>query len=259
MKRVQDIFISDNNLKSQYVDNFLNENYNEAFNLINNNNLKTKRITVDFFNEISSKLYNMEDLYFQNIPEFLSDKLDNIQYFIDNLVFLGEWNANTIYKAYNLVIYNNSIYMYIGENPSRGYLPTSGGEVTLIIDTIIDSSSLMHEGVIIEGGTVDNHGIPSTSNLFIDSPWLKLEIRGEKGEMGIGINYRGNWNSSFSYNRYDAVFYNNSLWACKTINQNTIPQDGTYWDEVFKVHKAQIEEFSSITNTYNGLICFEII
>lgn len=220
MKRVQDIFISDNNLKSQYVDNFLNENYNEAFNLINNNNLKTKRITVDFFNEISSKLYNMEDLYFQNIPEFLSDKLDNIQYFIDNLVFLGEWNVDTVYKAYNLVIYDNSIYMYIDENPSSDYLPTTGGA---------------------------------------DSPWLKLEIRGEKGEMGIGINYRGNWNSSFSYNRYDAVFYNNSLWACKTINQNTIPQDGTYWDEVFKVHKAQIEEFSSITNTYNGLICFEII
>ena len=45
----------------------------------------------------------------------------------------------------------------------------------------------------------------------------------------------------------------------QTTNQNTIPQDGTYWDEVFKVHKARIEEFSSITNTYNGLICFEII
>ena len=38
MERVQDIFISDDNLKSQYVNNFLNENYNEAFNLINNNN-----------------------------------------------------------------------------------------------------------------------------------------------------------------------------------------------------------------------------
>ena len=218
MKRVQDIFISYNNLKSQYVDNFLNENYNEAFNLINNNNLKTKRITIDFFNEISSKLYNMEDLYFQNIPEFLSDKLDNIQYFIDNLIFLGEWDADTVYKAYNLVIYDNSIYMYIDENPSSGYLPTAS-----------------------------------------NSPWLKLEIRGEKGAMGIGINYRGNWSSSFSYNQYDSVFYNNSLWVCKVINQNIVPQNGNYWDEAFKVHKAKIEEYSSITNPYSGLICFEII
>ena len=61
MERVQDIFISDDNLKSQYVNNFLNENYNEAFNLINNNNFKTKRITTDFFENISSKLYDLEN------------------------------------------------------------------------------------------------------------------------------------------------------------------------------------------------------
>ena len=36
MKRVQDIYILDSNLKSQYVNDFLNENYNDAFNLINN-------------------------------------------------------------------------------------------------------------------------------------------------------------------------------------------------------------------------------
>lgn len=220
MKRVQDISISDNNLKSQYVDDFLNENYNEAFNLINDDNFETKKITNDFFENISSKLYNLENLYFQNVPYFLSEKLYDIQYFINNFIFLEEWESTTVYRAYNLVSYNNSIYMYIDENPSSGYLPTTVGT---------------------------------------DSPWLKLEIRGEKGEIGIGINYLGNWNSSFSYNKYDAVFYNNSLWACKTINQNTIPQDGIYWDEVFKVNKAKIEEYSSLADPYNGLICFEII
>ena len=105
MKRVQDISISDSNLKSQYVNDFLNENYNEAFNLINNNNFETKRITFDFFEELSSKLYNLENFYFQNVPEFLSDKLEEIQYFINNLIFLGEWNSSRVYKAYNLVFY----------------------------------------------------------------------------------------------------------------------------------------------------------
>ena len=66
----------------------LNENYNEAFNLINNNNFKTKKITYDFFEELSLKLYNLENFYFQNVPEFLSDKLEEIQYFINNLLSL---------------------------------------------------------------------------------------------------------------------------------------------------------------------------
>ena len=259
MKRVQDISISDSNLKSQYVNDFLNENYNEAFNLINNNNFETKKITYDFFEELSSKLYNLENFYFQNVPEFLSDKLEEIQYFINNLIFLGEWNSSTVYKAYNLVSYENSIYMYIGENPESGNIPILGGNVSLIINTIIDTQNSSNNGIIIEGGIIDNNGILSTDNLFIRSPWLKLDIRGAKGAIGIGLNYIGNWNSSLSYNQYDAVFYNNSLWACKVVNQNIIPQNGTYWDEVFKIHKAKIEDYSSITNPYNGLICFEII
>lgn len=259
MKRVQDISISDSNLKSQYVNDFLNENYNEAFNLINNDNFKTKRITSDFFEELSSKLYNLENFYFQNVPEFLSDKLDEIQDFINNLIYLGEWNSTSVYKQYNLVKYDNSIYMYVWENPTSGNIPTSGGHVSLIIDEIVDSQNSTNNGVIIEGGTIDINGILSIENLFVDTPWLRLDIRGAKGEMGIGLNYIGNWNSSLSYNQYDAVFYNNSLWACKVVNQNTIPQNGTYWDEVFKVHKAKIEDYSSITNPYNGLICFEII
>lgn len=218
MKRVQDIYILDSNLKSQYVNDFLNENYNDAFNLINNDNFETKKITYDFFEELSSKLYNLENFYFQNVPEFLSDKLEEIQYFINNFIFLGEWNSSTVYKAYNLVSYNDSVYMYTGENPESGNVPTSGETV-----------------------------------------WLKLDIRGKKGEIGIGLNYIGNWDSSLSYNQYDVVFYNNSLWACKVVNQNIIPQDGTYWDEVFKVYKAEIENYSEVVNPYNGLICFEII
>lgn len=219
MKRVQDISISDNDLKSQYVDDFLNENYNEAFNLINNDNFETKKITNDFFENISSKLYNLENLYFQNVPYFLSEKLYDIQYFINNFIFLGEWESTTVYRAYNLVSYNNSIYMYIGENSGSGELPTSGG----------------------------------TGN------WLRLNIRGEQGAIGVGLNYIGNWNASLSYNQYDAVFYNNSLWSCKMLNQNIVPQNGTYWNEIFKVYKAKIEDYSFVNNPYNGMICFEII
>jgi len=259
MKRVQDISISDSNLKSQYVNDFLNENYNEAFNLINNDNFETKKITYDFFEELSSKLYNLENLYFQNVPYFLAEKLNDIQYVINNLIFLGEWNSTTVYRAYNLVSWNNTIYMYVDENPSSGFVPSAGGSVSLIIDTIVDSNSYGNNGLIIEGGTINNQGILSTNNLFIDTPWLRLDIRGAKGAMGIGINYIGNWNSSLSYNQYDAVFYNNSLWTCKVVNQNIVPQNGTYWNEVFKVYKAKIEDYSSVNNPYNGLICFEII
>lgn len=259
MKRVQDIFISDSDIKSQYVNNFLIENYNESFNLINNSNLKTKRITADLFQNLSDMLYDLEDVYFTNVPEFLSIKLADIQYFINNLKFVGAWNATTVYRAYNLVSYNNAIYLYIGENSSSGFVPSAGGQVSLIIDTLVSSEDSDIGGIIIDGGTINSSGILSTTNLYVSSPWLRLEIRGAQGEMGIGLNYRGSWSSSLSYNQYDSVFYNNALWACKTVNQNTIPQEGTYWDEIFKVYKAKIEDYSEIVTPYNGLICFEII
>lgn len=258
MKRVQDIVISDNSLKLQYVNDFINKNYNDAFNLINDN-FETKKITIDFFKNIYSKLYNLENLYFVNVPEFLAAKLNDIQYFIDNLMFLGEWNYSTVYKAYNLVRYENSIYMYMGDNPASGLVPVASGRVTLIINDIIEEQNSASNEIIIYGGTINNQGMLNTDNLFINSPWLKLDIRGEKGTMGLGINYRGIWDASFSYNEYDSVFYNNSLWACKIINQNIIPQNGSYWDEIFKVYKAKIENYSSVSNPYNGLICFEII
>ena len=55
--------------------------------------------------------------------------------------------------------------------------------------------------------------------------WVELGLKGDKGQYGLGVNYRGEWNSSTSYNKYDLVYYNNKLYVAKSNNQNQTPTE----------------------------------
>ena len=259
MNRVQDIHISDKELKSQYINSFINEDFNLAFNLLLNPSVQNKKFTKDLINSLSTKLLNLENFYFVNVPNFLNNELINFQEIVDNFIFLGEWNSSTVYQSYNSVVYNNNIYMYIGDESTVGIPPNYSGNVTLIIDTFVESSNDEDIGVIIQGGVIDSQGILSTDNLYIDNNWILLDITGAKGADGIGIIYKGNWDSTFSYDLYDAVFYNDSFYVCRQLNQNIVPTNNTYWSQVFTVKRTKIEDFSSVNNPYNGLICLETI
>lgn len=93
------------------------------------------------------------------------------------------------------------------------------------------------------------------------SYWLRFNLNGAKGADGIGVNFKGNWDSSVSYNALDGVYYNGAIWCCKTANSNKTPNSSsTYWESVVTFLKAKIiSGTTEPSDKYNGLIWIEIL
>ena len=126
MNRFQDIKISDKPLISNYITYFLNGDYANAFNILNNAQLDKKTFIDETLNIISNLLYNLENYYFSNVPEYFPVLTNKLQLIIDNYIDMGEWNPSTTYQIYNYVIYNDYYYLYINEDtPAANILPTN--------------------------------------------------------------------------------------------------------------------------------------
>ena len=91
--------------------------------------------------------------------------------------------------------------------------------------------------------------------------WLEINLQGEAGAEGIGVNFKGNWSASTSYNRLDGAYYNGIIWCCKVANSNQTPNSlSTYWESVVDFLKAKIlSGTTEPTDKYDGLIWIEIL
>lgn len=103
---------------------------------------------------------------------------------------------------------------------------------------------------------------PSSGNLPTDTDyWLEINIRGETGEPGLGVNLKYDWDFTVEYSLLDIVYYNNNLWVAKVQNVNVTPSNGATW-EVFLPFKL-IKIYSNTTaptgdDLYKGAIWFEM-
>lgn len=126
MNRVQDIVTSDEELKNSYSQDFVNRQYLNAFNILENNSqLDSKKFTADKINLISTLLSTLQNYYQTDVGYILDELKDKVQIIIDNYVLIGEWDSSKIYQIYNFVNYNNYLYMYINNNKTSGNLPTN--------------------------------------------------------------------------------------------------------------------------------------
>ena len=103
---------------------------------------------------------------------------------------------------------------------------------------------------------------PSSGNLPTNTDyWVEVNIQGEKGAPGLGVNLQYNWSATTPYNALDVVYYNNALWVAKQNNINIQPSDNEYWEEFIKFKLASIYTDyiePSEDSLYNGLIWFEV-
>ena len=53
--------------------------------------------------------------------------------------------------------------------------------------------------------------------------WVKIGLRGEKGQYDMGVVWRGIWDYSTEYYKYDLVSYNNNLYIAKRNNIHSDP------------------------------------
>lgn len=73
--------------------------------------------------------------------------------------------------------------------------------------------------------------IPSSGNLPTNTEyWVEVNIQGEKGAPGLGVNLQYNWSATTPYNALDVVYYNNALWVARVDNINKIPGSTEEWE-----------------------------
>lgn len=144
--------------------------------------------------------------------------LNNIQTYIhETVIDKGEWDSITKYSKYNFVTYE--------------------------IDNIVQTYECIRDDTPI--------GTLPTNTTY----WIPRVIRGEKGETGLGLTPKGNWNSSTQYYKNDLVSYNNVLWAANEDNIGLYPNDSsTVWYSVLSLNiilsdlKISNDEIDKIIN-----------
>ncbi len=87
--------------------------------------------------------------------------------------------------------------------------------------------------------------------------WVRMDIDGEKGAYGIGLNLKGIWENNISYNPLDCVFYGDSIWVSIKQGINIVPPNNEYWEEIirfpytsFYINSNEIDS----QDRYKGLI-----
>lgn len=60
--------------------------------------------------------------------------------------------------------------------------------------------------------------LPTNSNY-----WLRIDLKGENGAYGTGLNLEYIWDSTKTYEPLDVVYYNNKLWVTLVSNKNVQP------------------------------------
>ena len=125
MNRIQDINLDDLDLKQQYYSLFLSGDIDGAKQLVSKNIGLTKKVlNATNLNNLINGLLEVENLFYTNVTDVLSDQLSKYQVSIDDLIYLSTYSPTTQYKLNNFVLYNDDIY-YCFATPPIGTLPTN--------------------------------------------------------------------------------------------------------------------------------------
>lgn len=217
LKRMQDINLNDLELKNDYYNNFKEGNYEEAWNLIKDNDeLSTKVINSENLNNFINEILRFEN-YPINFKYASIEEPKKLNENINKLKYIGEYNNSKQYDVNNFVLYNNNLYFCI-KKPNVGTNPTN------------------------------------------TTYWYYLGLRGSDSKPSLGIMYQGEWQSGKSYNKYDAVVYDNKIYIAKNNNSNSNPStSSTNWYLGMQVEDQTVPvSASEPDNIIEGGIWFEI-
>lgn len=159
----------------------------ELTNLITS--LRDKIFTPEDFNKLQDCITNMEVFIKDGVEGYINTKQQEFDATLQKFSDKGSYNPSTIYVKWNMVLYNNELFMSKQDN-------------NLNRTPIGDSSDLW---------------------------WQKIAQRGAQGIPGVGLSFVGNYNNSTPYTVGNAVNYNNSIYYCIADNAGQVPTTPAYW------------------------------
>ena len=114
----EDIHLSDAQLYTLFRQYYKNGAYQEALNVLAQNpQLDLKAITADNLNELSERVYGMENVYYVEVEQYLANLLQSMQTDVNNLSNQNQYSATQQYYENNFVYYNDEVYFCIKEPP----------------------------------------------------------------------------------------------------------------------------------------------
>ena len=122
--KYQDIQVNDIALQSQFATYWMQGNYTEALNLLENNGqLDSKAFVAEVMLKIGQSLAIIENYYVEDFENALSMDLTLFNESINEFRNRKQWNSAIAYKIGNAVEYNNNAYICIQDNTNQ--LPTN--------------------------------------------------------------------------------------------------------------------------------------
>lgn len=123
--RYEDIHISDASIRQSFIQYMNQGNFVSALALLENNPQVTDRSTMAaVFNELRERVFGLENVYYTEVENYLSNLSVQMQDTVNNLNDMGQFDASVEYQERNVVIYNDNYY-YCLQNPPVGTLPTN--------------------------------------------------------------------------------------------------------------------------------------
>lgn len=114
----EDIHLSDTQLYALFRQYYTAGNYSGALNILSQNpQLSLKAITADNLNELSERVYGLENVYYVEVEQYLSNLLQSMQADVNNLSNQNQYSATQQYYPKNFVYYNDEVYFCLQEPP----------------------------------------------------------------------------------------------------------------------------------------------
>lgn len=197
----EDIHLSDTQLYTLFRQYYKDGAYQEALNVLAQNpQLNLKAIIADNLNDLSERVYGMENVYYVEAEQYLADLLQSMQTDVNNLSNQNQYSATQQYYENNFVYYNNEVYFCIKE-PPIGTDPTN-------------ATYWLHLGLFGE------NGLYGLSNLTFVGSW--------------------NTNTVYTTNQVVYIGYTFYWALQDNHGQNPTTESSEYWGILFTVEPQQI-------------------
>lgn len=197
----EDIHLSDAQLYTLFRQYYKNGAYQEALNILSQNpQLDLKAIIADNLNDLSERVYGMENVYYTEVEQYLANLLQSMQTDVNNLSNQNQYSATQQYYENNFVYYNDEIYFCIKE-PPIGTDPTN-------------TTYWLYLGLF------GQNGLYGLSNLTFVGPW--------------------NTNAVYTTNQVVYIGYTFYWALQDNQGQDPTTESSEYWDVLFTVQPQQI-------------------
>jgi parallel beta-helix repeat protein len=166
----------------------------------------------------------------------------------DKIILPDDWNKLQSALANMQMFIKNNVEGYIVQKQEdfTNFVDLKKGELDAEIDQFDDVGTYSPEIAYYQKNMVEFNG-----NVYIakrdslnktpigdntDPYWRLLSRKGDKGDAGVAVTLKGDYNNSTTYQVGDGVVYANQIFYAKKVTTGNLPTDPEYWVLADKVY-----------------------